>query len=131
MVTSHQIVKGMAAWIDAELLPTLNGFPRYGVGVAAALLSKQGEALLDKALRSDKAQAMGIVRDGGFDYDLLRTTLVTPFPEEGLRLDADRINDFVGKFLGKLGPILNFKVQGGITFHREDLEKLFDFIREA
>lgn len=131
MVTSHQIIKGAARWIDTELLPTLNGFPRYGVGVAAALLSKQGEALLDKTLRSDKAQAMGIVRDGAFDYDLLRTALVEPFPSEGLRLDAEQINSVVGRFLGKLGPILNLQVQGGITFHREDVEKLLDLIREA
>lgn len=131
MVTSKQIIKGAAAWIDSELLTTMHGLPQYGVGVAAALLSKPAEAKLEQLRQSKEAQAMGILQDGGFDYDRLREALVGPFPEEGLRLEADQINNFVNKFLGKLGPILNFQVQGGVTFHRADLEKLLDYIKEA
>lgn len=75
--------------------------------------------------------ALGILQEDGFDYDRLREALVGLFPPEGLRLEADQINNFVSKFLGKLGPILNFQVQGGVTFHRTDLEKLLDYIKEA
>ena len=131
MVTSKQIIKGAAAWIDSELLTSMHGLPQYGVGVAAALLSKPAEAKLEQLRQSKEAQAMGILQDGGFDYDRLREALVGPFPAEGLRLEADQINNFIGKFLGKLGPILNFQVQGGVTFHRADLEKLLDCIKEA
>lgn len=131
MVTSKQIIKGAAMWIDSELLPTMQGFSKYGVGVGSVLLSKWAEAKLDDAKKSEEAKLMGIVRDGEFDYDLLREALVGPFPAEGLRLEADQINNFANRFLGKLGPILNFKVQGGITFHKSDVEKLFDYIKEA
>lgn len=131
MVTSKQIIKGAAMWIDSELLTTMHGLPQYGVGVAAALLSKPAEAKLEQLRQSKEAQTMGILQDGGFDYDRLREALVGPFPAEGLRLEANQINNFVSKFLGKLGPILNFQVQGGVTFHRADLEKLLDYIKEA
>lgn len=130
-MTSKQIIKGAGMWIDSEVLTTMHGAPQYGVGIAAALLSKRGEALLDKAKTHEKAKALGIVQDGEFDYDLLRAILVEPFPAEGIRIEADQINGFINKFLGKLAPILNFQVQGGITFHKSDVEKLFDFIKEA
>lgn len=131
MVTSKQIIKGAARWIDTELLHTMQGFPKYGVGIGSVLLSRWAEPKLETLKKSEEAQAMGIVRDGGFDYDLLHEALVGTFPAEGLRLEADQINNFVNKFLGKLGPILNFQVQGGVTFHKSDIEKLFDFIKEA
>lgn len=118
-------------WIDSEVLTTMQGAPKYGVGIAAALLSKRGEALLDKAKAHDKAKALGIVQGGEFDYDLLRAILVDPFPAEGIRIEADQINGAIHKFLGKLAPILNYQVQGGITFHKSDIEKLFDYIKEA
>lgn len=131
MVTSKQIIKGVGMWLDAELLPSLHGFAHYGTGIAAALLSKRGEQWLDKARRSDAAKSMGIVVDGGFDYELLREILVSPFPPDGLRLEADQINGLIDRFLGKLGPVLNFRVQGGVTFHRADVEKIFDFVKET
>lgn len=130
-MTSKQIIKGAGMWIDSELLTTMHGAPKYGVGVAAALLSKRGEALLDKAKANEKVQATGIVRDNEFDYELLREILVNPFPAEGIRIEADQINGYINKFLGKLAPIVNYQVQGGITFHKNDVEKLFDFIKEA
>lgn len=130
-MTSRQIIKGAGMWIDSEVLATMQGAPKYGVGIAAALLSKRGEALLDKAKAHDKVKALGIVQGGEFDYELLRAILVEPFPAEGIRIEADQINGFIHKFLGKLAPILNYQVQGGITFHRSDIEKLFDFIKEA
>lgn len=131
MVTSKQIIKGTARWIDTELLRTMQGLPKYAVGAGSVLLSRWAEPKLEALKQSEQAKLMGVVRDGEFDYDLLREALVEPFPEEGLRLEADQINGFMSKFLGKLGPILNFQVQGGITFHKSDVEKLFDYIKEA
>lgn len=48
-----------------------------------------------------------------------------------MRVKAAQINGAINRFLGKLAPILNYQVQGGITFHKSDVEKLFDFFREA
>lgn len=128
MVSSHQIMKGVAMWIDSEIASTMNGFPQYGIGMASALLSRRGEKLLNEAARNEAVQTLGIAQDGSFDLELLREIMLEPFPEDGLRLEADQINDFAGKFLGRLGPIMNFQVRGGVTFHRSDVEKLFEYI---
>ena len=127
-MTSRQIARGIAAWVDTEVLPMMHGTTKYGAGVVAALLSKKGEALLEQAKEQDLVKAMGLVRDGEYDLDLIREVMLQPFPAEGLRIDAKQINNAVSRFLGKLGPILNFQVEGCVTFHKADLEKLFGYI---
>ena len=128
MVTSRQIVKGLAMWVDSEILPMLHGGTKYGAGVVAALLAKQGEGLLDKAKGQETVKALGLVRDGEFDLDVLRTAMIERFPEEGLRIEAAQINALLNRFLGKLGPVLNIQVEGGVTFHKADVEKLYNYI---
>lgn len=128
MVSAHQIMKGVAMWIDAEIASALNGFPKYGVGVASALLSRRGEQLLNEAAKNETVQTLGLAKDGAFDLELLREVMLEPFPDDGLRLEADQINDFADRFLGRLGPIVGFQVRGGVTFHRADVEKLFEHI---
>lgn len=128
MVTAHQIMKGVGMWVDSEVLPILHGFPQYGVGVVSALLSRKGEKLLNEAAKNETVRALGLAQGDGFDLDILREVMVERFPSDGLRLGAEQINDFAKKFLGRWGAILNFQVQGGITFHRADLEKLFGYI---
>lgn len=131
MVSSHQIVKGLAMWIDSELLSTAKGFPKYGIGIISAFIGNRGETMLEKLKDSNGVKFAEITKDGQYDYDLLRACLVEPFPDEGLRLEADQINAVVNKFLGNWASVINFGVQGGITFHKSDVEKLFDYIKEA
>lgn len=131
ILTSKQIIRGAASWLDSEILSTMHGASKYGLGVAASMLSKRGEALLDKAMTNDVVQALGIVRDGGYDLDELRTVMLERYPTEGIRINAEQINNAINRFLGKLAPIINYQVQGGITFHRSDLERLLNTIMEG
>lgn len=131
ILSSKQIIRGVASWLDSEVLTSMHSGPKYGLGVAAALLSKRGEALLDQAMGNDVVQALGIVRDGGYDLNELRTVMLERYPAEGIRIDAEQINGAINRFLGKLAPIINYKMQGGITFHRSDLERLLNTIMEG
>lgn len=131
IITPKQIVHGAASWLDSEVLSAMGSASKYGLGVAASLLSKQGEALLEKAMTNDTVQALGLARDGGYDLDELRTIMLERFPPEGIRIDAEQINNAIDRFLGKLSPIINYKVRGGITFHRADLERLLNAIMEG
>ena len=128
MVTSRQIVKGAAMWVDTEILPMMHGAAKYAAGVAAAMLAKQGEGLLEKAKEQDLVKTFGLVKDGAYDLDTLKSVMLERFPEEGLRIEAQQINQFMSRFLGKLGPVLNFQVEGGVTFHKSDVEKFYQYI---
>lgn len=128
MVSSHQIMKGLAMWIDSEVASTMSGFSQYGIGVVSALLSRKGEKLLNEAAKNETVQTLGLAQNGAFDLELLREIMLEPFPDDGIRVEAEQINGVVGKFLGRLEPIVNFQVRGGVTFHRSDVEKLFEYI---
>ena len=128
MATSKQIAKGIATWIDAEMLPMMRGAGKYGAGMASVLLLKRGEMILDQGKELDAVKLMGLVRNGEYDLDLIREVMLQPFPAEGMRLEASQINNAINRFLGKLGPILNIQVEGSMTFHKFDLEKLFGYI---
>lgn len=131
IITPKQIIHGAASWLDSEVLSTMGSASKYGLGIVASLLSKRGEALLEQAMGNDTVQALGLVRDGGYDLDELRSIMLERFPPEGIRIDAEQINGAVNRFLGKLAPIINYQVQGGITFHRSDLERLLNAIMEG
>ena len=107
----------------------MRGPVKYGAGVAAALLVKQGETLLEKGKENETIKALGLVRDGEYDIDALKTAMLERFPEEGLRIEAEQINGLLNQVLGKLGPIFNIRMEGGITFHRSDVEKLYRYIQ--
>lgn len=128
MVSSRQIMKGVGMWVDSEILPMLHGVSKYGVGVVSALLAKQGEGLLEKAKGLELVKALGLVRDGEFDLEGLKIVMLERFPEDGLRIEAEQINGFLNQFLGKLGTVLNFRVEGGVTFRKTDVEKLYQYI---
>lgn len=129
-MNNRQIVKGLGRWLDSEILSQTGPGVKYGVGVAAAMLSRRGEILLEEAKESEPVKLMGLVRDGEYRLDELREDMLRNFPEEGLRIKAETINQIINRALGKLGPILNIQLTGSITVRKHDVETLFRFLME-
>ena len=130
MVTAKQVARGIAAYVDSEILPKMgNGFGKYGVGVLAAIMMKKGESAMDRLFEDKKLQALGITSAEGLDIDLLREAMIERFPAEGLRIDAEQINAMIAGFLGSAAPLFNTRLSGGMTFRREDVEKLYNYVR--
>ena len=128
MVTSKQIAKGVGLFVDNEVLPMLSGGTRYGVSVGSVMGAKWLEGKLEHLRKTEAAKELGLSVGDGFELETLRTAMVERFPDEGIRIEADRINRFINHFLGKLGPVLNIQMEGGLTFYRADLEKVFRYI---
>lgn len=128
MVTSAQIARGIGAWVDAEMLPMTTGATKYGASVAAAMGAKWMEGKLEKIRNMETTKELGIAVGDGFDLDALKTVMLEQFPADGLRIEAEKLNNMIAKFLGKWGAILNIQLQGAVTFHRSDVEKLFGYI---
>lgn len=128
MVTSKQIAKGVGLFVDNEVLPMLPSGTRYGVAVGSVMGAKWLEGKLEHLRKTEAAKEFGLAVDGGFDLDALRSAMLERFPADGLRIEAEQINRAINQFLGKLGPVLNIQMTGGLTFHRGDLEKLYRYI---
>ena len=111
MVSVQQVEKGLAAYIDNEMLPNLprDGIKGFGVGVAATLLIKRGGGIIQQLASNKIVQQMGLVApDGSVDLDAVQEACVVNMPNTGVPValpfgmtirikpaDIDKICDYI------------------------------------
>lgn len=90
MVSIESVERGMARYIDAEIMPAIkaDGVKGFAVGAAASLLVKRGGNLLRAYTQNPVLQQMGLVTpDGAVDLDALREAAKENIPAGGLQVD--------------------------------------------
>lgn len=111
MVSIDQIQKGIASYLDAELMPKLpqTGLERILIGTGASLLVKRNINKLDMLRQNPIIAAMGIFDDeGNVDIETLRDEVKKQMTDEGIKYEA---------------PII-----GTLTFHKSDIDTLYNHI---
>lgn len=111
MVTIDQVEKGIAEYLDKELMPILpeTGFQKILIGTGISLIIRKNK---------DKIAAMQ-------DNSVVKMTGI--FDEEG-NVDIDVLKEEVSKQMPKEGVKIDVPVIGGLTFHKSDVEKLYGYI---
>ena len=113
MVSIDSVERGLARYIDKEILPAIktDGVKGFAVGAAASLLVKRGGNLLRWYVQNPMLQQMGLVTaDGAVDLDALR--------------DAARDNIPVGGLLVELPMGISLRI------NTADVDSLYKAIRE-
>lgn len=113
MVTMKEIESGIAAYLDAELMPKLptSGLEKVIAGTAISLFIKRSGTILESYKDNKVVQMLGVMdTEGNVDVDLLATELKKNMPEDGIKIDVPMI--------------------GAMTFHKEDVTKLHEYITE-
>lgn len=90
MVSIDSVERGMAAYIDHELLQKIDtsGIKGFGLGMAATLLIKRGGRLLREYAKLPILQQLGLVsQDGSIDLEALRDAAMSRIPQSGLPID--------------------------------------------
>lgn len=111
MVTIKQIGQGVAAYLDAELMPQ---FPAQGIekvlaGTAISLLIRRSEKILESYKDNKIIQMLGIMdEEGNVDVDVLTEELKKNISSDGVKIEV---------------PII-----GKMTFHKDDVNKLNEYI---
>ena len=111
LVTINQIQKGLIAYVDNEIAPTLEGWEKIGFCSASALILRNLPATFDQLRNNQFVQMLGIIDDKG-------------------NVDIDALSDAVAQYLKEEHidiPIIKrrMKVTGA------DLDKLYNMIKEA
>jgi hypothetical protein len=113
MVSIESIERGLAKYIDTQIMPAIktDGIKGFGIGVAASLLVKRGGNLLRTYAQNPMLQQMGLVTaDGAVDLDAVR--------------DAARDNISVGALLVELPMGISLRI------NTTDVDSLYKAIRE-
>lgn len=114
MVSIDKIEQGVAAYLDAELMPQLqkNGVERVLVGTAASLMIHRAGAIVEGYKDNKLVKMLGVM------------------DEEG-NVDVDTLVGEVKKNIAKEGFVVDIPILGTLTFHKEDVDKLHKFITEV
>lgn len=111
MKTIAQIQKGVAAYLDNELMPQLpeNGIEKVLAGTAMSLAIRKSGVIMG-SLKDNKAVKMLEIMDseGNVDVDILAEELKKNVPNDGVKIEI---------------PLI-----GGLTFHKSDVEKVHEYI---
>lgn len=90
MVSIDSVERGIAKYIDEQLMPNLprDGVKGFGIGVAASLLVKRGGNLLREYAKTPWLQQMELVTaDGSVDLDAIRDAAKANIPATGVAIE--------------------------------------------
>lgn len=111
MVTIKKIEQGVAAYLDSELIPKLpsTGLEKVLAGTALSLAIRRSGTIIAGYKDNKVVQMLGIMdTEGNVDVDVLAEELKKNIPSEGVRVDV---------------PVI-----GALTFHKDDVDKLYEYI---
>lgn len=114
MVSIDRIERGVAKYLDTELMPQLRsgGFERVLVGTAASLVIRKAGAMVASYKDNKVVKMTGIMDDdGNIDVDAIATELKNNISDAGVKAEI---------------PVI-----GTVTFHKDDVDKLREYIMEV
>lgn len=108
-----RIQSGLVRFMDNELMPqiraTRSGLNSFGVSVAAALAINNLPNTVCRLKENAGMEYLGVINDEGIEIDELMTQARVSMPQEGIQITL---------------PVL-----GTLTFHRDDIDKLEQYIK--
>ena len=116
MVLVEKAKRGIAAYLDAELMPNLavKSWERIVVGGAISIAVSKAEKIIDKYKSNPMVEALEIFgSDGSVDVDLLKDTLKAQISKEGCM------------------EISSIPIVGKLTFRSDDVDKVYDYIMKG
>lgn len=111
MVTIEQIERGVASYLDEELMPNLpqNGIQKVMAGTAISLVIRKSGNIVKELTNQPFVKMLGIMdEEGSVDIDVLKDELKHNITDEGI--------------------VVDFPLIGTMTFHRSDVDSLYKHI---
>lgn len=113
MVTMQQAQQGILKYIDMEIMPHLSGLKKVGLGAYVALAAKNTTGIVEKYKSHPAVEVLGVI-DGENNVDIDRLYQATaPMFADGQKVT------------------LTIPLIGELRLDREDVEKLYRYMREG
>ena len=111
MVSIDKLQKGIANYLDAELMPSFEegGYKKIIIGTVLGLYLNRMNQMILQYSKHPAIKILNIVDDNNnIDIDIIRDELKKQIPQEGFKIDAPMV--------------------GIITFTKEDIDVLYNYI---
>lgn len=93
MVTIEQIERGLAEYVDVQLMPQLpkNSMYKVIIGTAATIAVKRAGTAICNLKHNPLVTALGLIDENGcVDIDIILDEAKTQIPDNGLRFESDK-----------------------------------------
>ena len=120
MVSIGQIERGIARYVDNEIMPNIHqsGLAKIAIGTAAGIIVQRVGRMIDQYTSNPALQALGLVdAEKNIDLDLLVPELKKNIPDEGFKVRIP--NPLTGADMVAM------------TFHRDDVDRLHQYIMQG
>ena len=112
MVTYNQVVNGMTKYIDQEIINKIQGWQRWALGAGAGIMMNKGTNMFNAFKAHPVVKMLEVIDDNGMiDIDTIYTELRKQAEKGSATFDAPMI--------------------GTITLTKDDVDKLYRFIKEG
>jgi len=113
-VSGEQVIKGVIAYIENDVLPKINGWQKISFGIAISFIQRKSTEMLADLKTNKLIQTLGLIsEDGLIDIDTLLSSVIDSMNRySGGRLEVDG-----GAMFGKF------------SFSEQDLHKIYSFIK--
>lgn len=114
MVTIEQAQRGMAAFVDAEIVPHLQGFEKVVIGAGSGLIAAKLPELMNKVADHPVMSVLNLYR------------------KESGELDIDAIYGAMEPYVGSEPMALKIPVAGiTLKMGAREMRQLYNYIKEA
>lgn len=113
MTSIDSIKKGLAAYLDNELMPQIpdnHPVKKFATGMVFTLLLQRLDGIMQSLANNPIIAASGLITANGIDIDAVKAAAIANMPEQGLSVEL---------------PML-----GSMTIHKNDISKLTAFIAQ-
>lgn len=112
MFSADKIQRGAARFVDVEILPNLEGKDKWIVSGIATLYLSRLPALIQQAKQSPAVKLAGVISEDGM-------------------VDIESILNGVRPAARQTPAVINIPMGGSLRFTEQDLDTLFNYIKNA
>lgn len=112
MANTGQIVRGIAGYLDAEMLPQMTGLPKFASGIAMGLFLNNAQGALEQYRNAEWAKMIGLVDEAG-EYDV------------------PKVYELAVKQLQHEPLVFDIPMLGRVTMRESDMRKLYEHIMNS
>lgn len=112
MATITQCVQGIAKYLEAELIPRIDGWQKWVAGASISIALDNGQKIFDQYKDNEIFKALGVVDDSG-------------------DIDIDLLHDHIVAQAKKTPATFNLPFIGIVTLKASDVEKIYKSIKES
>lgn len=112
MIAFDKVQKGIAAYLDNEVMPALKdeGWKRVAAGAAISLALSRSADFIPILQENQFVKAMKLMDENG-------------------NIDVEALVPVLKDQLAKEPMVVSLPMMGDMTFHEQDIDKLYDYIR--